>query len=198
MSTLPGIQRRQVPYDVAMSGDADVVLSGLDPVDVALVHALNSGETDAEAPFDLRGLALEVGTTLVLLEAVEQAGLLLPHHVDADGVSRYSAADAAAVRAGLTLLSVGLPLTELLRIAGVVDRAVKTITDEAIDVFLRFVRDPVLGDVDSETDAAGRLVQAYEQMLPATERLVAHHLRRRLVAGALERIDADERHSDGE
>jgi hypothetical protein len=37
--------------------------------------------------------------------------------------------------------------------------------------------------------AAGeRLVTAYERMLPATERLVAHHLRRRLIIAALERL----------
>jgi DNA-binding transcriptional MerR regulator len=127
----------------------------------------------------------------VLLESVERAGLLLPHHVDDAGVSRYSQADAAAVDAGLTLLDAGLPLSELLSIASLTDAAVRGIAEEAVEVFLRFVRDPVLGADDGEDEAGARLVTAYERMLPATERLVAHHLRRRLVAAALARLSQD-------
>jgi DNA-binding transcriptional MerR regulator len=162
--------------------------AGLDAPDAALAGAMAD---DEHAPYDLEALAAEVGATPALLEAVERAGLLLPHHVDADGTPRYSAADAQAVRSGLTLLDAGLPLGELLDIARRTDAAVGAIAEPAVEAFLNFVRDPVRGTAGSDDEAAERLVTAYQRMLPATEHLVAHHLRRRLLATAATRL-ADE------
>ena len=157
----------------------------LDGPDAALARAVTD---DREAPHDLRALAAVVGAPPALLEAVSRAGLLLPHHVDDRGTPRYSAADADAVRAGLELLDAGLPLAELLELAGPTDEAVAVIADRAIEAFLRFIRDPVLGTAPDEEEAGRRLVAAYERMLPAVERVVAHHLRRRLVAAAMSRL----------
>jgi DNA-binding transcriptional MerR regulator len=160
----------------------------LDAPDAALAAAVVD---DGEAPFDLDGLVAEVGSTRTLLEAVERAGLLVPHHVDEDGVARYSAADAAAIRAGLTLLDAGLPLGELLDLARRTDEAIQGVAAHAVEAFLRFVRDPVRGGAGSDDEAGQRLVTAYERMLPATEHLVAHHLRRRLLVEAAERVAAE-------
>jgi DNA-binding transcriptional MerR regulator len=157
----------------------------LDAPDAALVAAVAD---DEHAPFDLAGLAEETGAGSSLLEALERAGLLVAHHHDPDGVARYSPADAAAVRAGLALLEAGLPLGELLDLARRADAAVSEVADHAVEAFLRFVRDPVRGTAGSDDEAADRLVTAYREMLPATERLVAHHLRRRLLATATERV----------
>ena len=178
-----------------MSDDSNEVhpwATTLRPADAALAAAVEGPTDDLEAPFDLIGLAAEVGASVTLLESVARAGLLLPHHTDPAGVPRYSAADAEAVRAGLTLLDAGLPLAELLALAGPTDRAVAEIAEQAVDGFLRFVRDPVLGTSADDEAAAARLVTAYTRMLPATERLVAHHLRRRLLLTAMARLaDAD-------
>jgi DNA-binding transcriptional MerR regulator len=173
----------------------DTDREALAPADAALAAAVSAPADDLDAPFDLAGLAQEVGASVALLASVARAGLLLPHHVDDAGVARYSAADADAVRAGLTLLDAGLPLAELLALAGPTDAAVRDVADRAVDAFLRFVRDPVLGTLGDDTEAAARLITAYEQMLPATERLVAHHLRRRLILAAMERLA--ERDGDG-
>jgi DNA-binding transcriptional MerR regulator len=162
--------------------------AALDPADAALARALDPAPDDLEATLDLEGLALVAGTDVTLLASVARAGLLLPHHVDETGTARYSAADVEAVRAGLALLDAGLPLAELLALAGPTDAAVRAIAEQAVDAFLRFVRDPVLGTITDEDEAGRRLVTAYQHMLPATERLVAHHLRRRLILAALERL----------
>lgn len=171
------------------------------PVDGALSRpdaALAAAVTDDEdAPFDLDGLAAEVGATSALLGSIARAGLLLPHHVDASGVARYSRADAEAVRGGLALVEAGLPLGELLDLGRRTDAAVREIADHAVDAFLRFVRDPVRGTVADETEASERLVTAYRVMLPATERLVAHHTRRRLLAAAAERVAREVEGPDG-
>jgi hypothetical protein len=167
---------------------ADARRAALDPADEALAAAVSAPADDRDAPFDLTGLAAEVGASVTLLESVARSGLLLPHHVDADAVARYSLADAEAVRAGLALLEAGLPLSELLALAGPTDAAVRDVAERAVEAFLRFVRDPVLGTLGDDAAAGERLVTAYERMLPATERLVAHHLRRRLIIAALERL----------
>jgi DNA-binding transcriptional MerR regulator len=160
----------------------------LDAADAALASAVRTPTDDLTAPYDLAALAERVGASTTLLTSVARAGLLLPHHVADDGTARYSDADVAAVQAGLTLLEAGLPLSELLALAGPTDAAVRDIAERAVEAFLRFVRDPVLVTSDDEQVAAERLVTAYERMLPATEQLVAHHLRRRLILAALERL----------
>jgi DNA-binding transcriptional MerR regulator len=174
-----------MPEPTPVEDPAEPPVDGLDAADAALVAAVAD---DGWAPFDLDGLAAEVGSTVTLLEAVERAGLLVPHHVDGEGVARYSAADAQAVRAGLRLLDAGLPLGELLDLARRTDDAIRDVASHAVEAFLRFVRDPVLGAAATDDEAGRRLVTAYETMLPATEQLVAHHLRRRLLVAAAERV----------
>lgn len=154
-----------------------------------LVQAVSDGD---DAVYDLAALAQLVGTTTTLLSALERAGLLLAHETATDGSARYTAADADAVRAGLTLLDAGLPLAELLTIARHTDEAIQSIASHAVDAFIAFVRDGVHGTAATPTEAVTRLVTAYEQMLPATETLVAHHLRRRLINEALLRLSTDE------
>ncbi len=115
-------------------------------------------------------------------------------------MARFSRADAEAVRAGLALVDAGLPLGELLDLGRRTDVAVREVADHAVDAFLRFVRDPVRGTARDDAEATERLVTAYRVMLPATERLVAHHTRRRLLAAAAEQIAAqapDERRGRG-
>lgn len=163
--------------------------SPLRPADAALAAAVVGPPDDTEAPYDLSGLAGAIGTSITLLESVARAGLLIPHHTDPDGTPRYSAADMEAVRAGLALLDAGLPLAELLALAGPTDRAVSEIADLAVEAFPRFVRDPVLGQAPDDHTAASRLIAAYGQMLPATERVVANHFRRKLIHAAFERLN---------
>ncbi len=184
---------RDEPPEATTATSAVVGDPSLDAPDAALAAAVAD---DGSAPFDLDGLAVEVGATRTLLDALERAGLLLPHHVDADGVARYSSADARAIRAGMTLLDAGLPLGELLELARRTDAAVGDIATPAVDAFLRFVRDPVRGTAGSDDEAAERLVTAYQRMLPATETLVAHHLRRRLLATAASRVADGPGHTD--
>jgi len=175
---------------------SDVPDTSLDAPDAALAAAAAEDEV---APYDLEGLLAATGATEALLAAVERTGLLAPHHIDEGGTPRYSDADVAAVRAGMTLLDAGLPLGELLDLARRTDLAIQQIADHAIEAFLRFVRDPVRGTASSDEEAADRLVTAYEEMLPATERLVAHHLRRRLLTRAAERVAVElrEERADG-
>jgi DNA-binding transcriptional MerR regulator len=158
----------------------------VDPADAALAEALASPPDDTIAELDAGALAEAAGVSQALLDAVIASGILPPHHVDDTGVARYSQADVSAVRAGRSLLDAGLPLAELLALAESAGGAIGEIAEAAVDAFIAYVRDPLLAD--DEDAAAARLVHAYEAMLPATERIVAHHLRRRLVSSALARL----------
>jgi hypothetical protein len=163
----------------------------LDGPDAQLASVATAAPDDLDAPYDLAALAARVGADEALLVAVAEAGLLLPHHVDATGVARYSEADATAVRAGLELLDAGLPLGELLDLAGPTDAAMRDVAERAVEGFLRFIRDPAVGTLDDPDEAAARLVTAYERMLPASVTLIAHHFRRCLLAAAAQRLAPD-------
>jgi DNA-binding transcriptional MerR regulator len=165
--------------------------SPLPPSDAALAAALSQplpGEdADADAELlTLEQLAERSGLPASLLEAVEREGLLIPRTTGDD--RRYSAADAEALRAGLTLVEAGLPLDELFNLAREHTTAMRTIADHAVELFVRFVRDPIRSEASDEDEAAARLLTAFGHMLPATSTLVGHHFRRLLVNAAHERL----------
>lgn len=65
----------------------------------------------------------------------------------------------------------------------------REVAERAIDVFIRFVRDPIRAQSTSEDEASARLVEAFGAMLPATSKLVARHFEQVLLAVAQERIE---------
>jgi len=162
----------------------------LDPIDAALAAAVSAplpGE-DAEGTelMSREQLAAHTGVSETLLEAIARTGLLFS---DA-GETGYTSADADAVRAGLKLLEAGLPLSELLDLARRHDTAMTAIAEQAVDVFVRFVRDPLRASADDDS-AAERIVESFNAMLPATAALVAHHFRRRLLQIARARMERE-------
>lgn len=158
------------------------LLSGeLDPADEALVLALAEGGSEA-GTFSLEELAERTGVSPALLEAIEREGLLAPRVVD--GERAYSSSDEAVVRAGLELLGTGLPLSELLALARQHDEAMRASARSAVDMFVRFVRDPIRAEAASDDEAGAKLVSAFRRMLPATTQLVASHFERLLLAEA--------------
>jgi DNA-binding transcriptional MerR regulator len=163
----------------------------LDPIDAALAAAV-SGPLPGEDPeggklMTLEQLAAHTGVSETLLEAIARTGLLLS---DA-GERGYTSADADAVRAGLKLLEAGLPLSELLDLARRHDAAMTDIAEQAVDVFVRFVRDPLRASARADDSAAERIVDSFNTMLPATAALVAHHFRRRLLQIARARMERE-------
>lgn len=166
-----------------------LVAGDLDPADEALVSALAgsvAGEEEGAEWLTLDELARRTGVTPALLEAIGREGLLAPR-VRA-GVPTYSAADEQAIAAGLRLLEAGLPLSELLALARAQEDAMRDIAERAVDLFDRYVRHPLI-ERDPAPDAGRRLVEAFEDMFPATTSLVAHHFGRLLLEAALARVE---------
>lgn len=172
--------------------------AGIDTADAALLAVVRVAPDDLDAHYDLDGLASAAGVEPALLRAIARSGLLQPHHVDGTGTARYSAADLDAVRAGLQLLDAGLPLGELLELGSAADRALTSVAESSVEAFLSFVRDPALGSTDDDRAAGTMMVDAYQRMLPALQRLTSHHLRRRVIQIALQRLEEDPSNSGGD
>ncbi|MDX1510821.1 MAG: hypothetical protein R3249_05715 [Nitriliruptorales bacterium] len=154
-----------------MGNDEDLA-----PADAALLSAIGAGPglTLAEA-------AREAALPEPVLEALAREGVLVP------GPGGYQEADIEAARAGAVLLEAGLPLGDLLALARRFDEAMRPVAESAVDAFLTFVRDPAHGATESEQEAAARMLEAFNRMLPATSTIVGHRVRQLLIAAGLQR-----------
>ncbi|MFN2388292.1 MAG: MerR family transcriptional regulator [Actinomycetota bacterium] len=164
----------------------------LEPADERLVAALAgsaAGDGASRARLTLDELAQRTGVSVTLLEAIEREGLI--ESTGSGGHRFYTESDVKVLARGLELLEAGLPLSELLALAREHDYLMKEIAARAVDLFIRFVRDPLLAETASESEAAERLVQAFQKMLPATTDLVAHHFERVLLREAMARVDRE-------
>jgi DNA-binding transcriptional MerR regulator len=162
--------------------------SDLAPDERALVEALEGpapGPEGVERWLTLDELCDRTGVSPAVLEAIERAGVLVPSQVD--GSPRYTASDARAVASGLKLLEAGVPLEQILDLARAHQRAIESIAERAVDVFDAYVRRPL-----RDGEGAGgerRLVDAFNDMFPATTSLVAHQFGRLLLQAAQRRIE---------
>ena len=155
----------------------------LDPWDRALLDALHP-HTDL---LSLEELAARANLPPTLLDVVVREGFLKP--VNSDPNPMFDPRDVEPIKAGLSLVDEGLPLGELLDLARKMDAAMQPVVDEAIDLFVRFVRDSVEANAGSDEEASRRLVEAFTKMLPATGRMVDHHFRSLLLEGARQRLE---------
>jgi DNA-binding transcriptional MerR regulator len=156
----------------------------LDPADQALAAALTAAAPPAEpaGTYTRADAAARAGVPESLLEAMEREGLLAPD------AGSYTDDDLAVLRAGLELLDAGLPLAELLHLARRFDQAMRPVADEAVELFVRFVRDPIRASEPDAAVAATRMLDAFARMLPATSAVVGHHFRQVLLDAGRERL----------
>ncbi len=102
------------------------------------------------------------------------------------GEDRFSEADLAMARAGLSILSAGLPLPELLQLAVDHSRHVQHVSERAIELFDRHVRHAPVAAADPDA-----VTRAFRELLPQLTRLVALHFQRTLVTRALSRLEGN-------
>ncbi|MEE8600905.1 MerR family transcriptional regulator [Euzebya tangerina] len=177
-------------FTLAMIGR---VLAGeLDAGETALAAAIVAPPADVPAEMPAQMTLAELGERTEVapsvMQAVARQGILIAP--DQDGTT-YAPSDAEAVLAGKALLDTGVPISELLALAREHDAAIGGIADQAVDLFARFVRDPLRAQYDEE-EAATRMVEALQTMLPAATEIIAHTFRRRLLEAARHRIEADQ------
>jgi DNA-binding transcriptional MerR regulator len=166
-----------------------VVEGKLKPADADLATAVAAAqiESDEDEFLSLDEVAARSGVPSALLRAIERAGLALGRKID--GEERFTSADVALVRQGLRLLEAGLPINDLLALAGEYNVAARAVAERAVDMFDRHIRDPIRAGAADEAEAADKLVAAFRELLPAVTALVSHHFRRVLLAVAEEHIE---------
>ena len=122
-----------------------------------------------------------------LLRSLEASGLLRPLRAGDD--CYYTAADVRAVRMVLTLVGGGVPLEEFMRVARTQIEAAGTVAEGAVELFLRYVRQPLIeADLPPEQEAS-RLVSALKSMLQAANGLVSYSVERMMLNLVEERIE---------
>jgi DNA-binding transcriptional MerR regulator len=155
--------------------------------DLAAAVAAAMDRAGDEDLLTLEDFASASGVPASLIQAVEREGIRLSR--GPVGVERYSAGDIETVRAALTLLEFGLPLSELLSLARDTNEAMMGLAHRAVDLFDENVRKPIRDTAASDEEAAARLVEAFRSLLPAVTELVANHFRRVLLTVAEEHIE---------
>lgn len=154
--------------------------------DLAVAVAAARGEGGPEELLPLEGFAQRSGVPASLIQAVEREGIELGRRVD--GEMRYTSADIEMVRGALRLLEYGLPLGELLALARETNDAMVRLAGRAVELFDIHVRAPIRDTAGTPAEAAARLVEAFDTLLPAVTNLVANHFRRVVLAEAEERL----------
>ena len=123
-----------------------------------------------------------------LLRSLEASGLLRPLRAGRD--SFYTPADVRAVRMVLTLVGGGVPLEDFMRVARTQIDAAATVAEGAVELFLRYVRQPLLDSDLSPAQEADRLVSALKAMLQAANGLVSYNVERMMLNLVEQRIES--------
>ncbi|HUF60099.1 MAG TPA: MerR family transcriptional regulator [Actinomycetota bacterium] len=167
-----------------------VVDGELGLADAGLAAAVAAERVDAVDGelLSLDAFASASGVPASLIQAVEREGIRIG--TDVDGQTRYTPGDIELVRTALRLLEFGLPLGDLLSLAGDADRAMRGLADKAVELFDEHVRKPIRDTATDEDGASARMVDAFRELLPAVTLLVSHHFRRVLLEVAGEHIEA--------
>jgi DNA-binding transcriptional MerR regulator len=122
-----------------------------------------------------------------MLRSLEASGLLRPQG-DADHPT-YTSADVRAVRMLLTLIGGGVPMEEFMNAAKGQMDALGVAADAAVDMFLRYVRAPLLASGLPQKEEAERLVAAFRLLMQAVSELMTYNFQRRAVAALHDALD---------
>ncbi|MBV9255614.1 MAG: hypothetical protein JO054_15385 [Actinobacteria bacterium] len=94
------------------------------------------------------------------------------------GEPRFTSADVRAVKMLLSLIGGGVPMEEFMDVARVQLEANDAVAKGAVDLFLRYVREPLLTSHLSQKEEATRMVASFRLMLQAVSELIAYNFQR--------------------
>jgi DNA-binding transcriptional MerR regulator len=161
---------------------------GLADAGLAAAVAAERGEASDGELLSLDGFSSASGVPASLIQAVEREGIRIGHEVG--GETKYTLGDIELVRTALRLLEFGLPLGDLLALAGDADRSMRALADRAVELFDEHVRKPIRDTTPDPDAASARMVEAFRDLLPAVTLIVSHHFRRVLLEAAEEHIES--------
>lgn len=147
--------------------------------------AVLAGEQET---FTLMELAERTRVPPAMLRSFEASGVLRPYRSGEE--RRYTPADVRAVRMLLALVGGGVPIEEFMRVARVQLEAVDAVADGVVELFLRYVREPLVASGLSKREEAERLVASFRLTLHAVAELVGYNVRRTLLDALQQELDA--------
>lgn len=126
----------------------------------------------------LHDLAERSRVPMAVLRSLEGSGVIRPRR--SKGGSFYTGADVRAVRMLLTLLGVGLPMEEFMRLGRIQLATMEEVAAGAIELWTRYVREPLRQAGLAPAEQAERAEAAFNLLVQAATSLVAYSFERML------------------
>jgi DNA-binding transcriptional MerR regulator len=147
----------------------------------ATVEAATIGD---EEQFGLDELAERTGVPASVLRSFVASGVLRPRHTDGGrrpGRDVYTQADVNAMRALLSLIGTGVPMEEFMAVANVQLAAVEKVAEGTFDLFLRYLREPLLERGLPPRAEAERMAAGLRLLLQSVGTLVTYNFQRTIL-----------------
>jgi DNA-binding transcriptional MerR regulator len=141
---------------------------------------LGQGVLDREEKLSLTELADRARVPPAMLRSLEASGVLRPVK-GAGGEPIYTTSDVRAVRFLLSLVGSGVPMEEFMSVARVQLEAADAVVDGAVELFMRYVREPLNESGLPQRQEAERLVAAFRMLVQAASGLIAYNFERAML-----------------
>jgi DNA-binding transcriptional MerR regulator len=128
---------------------------------------------------DLHELADRTRVPLAVLRSLEGSGVVRPRKGGDEG-AYYTAADVRAVRMLLSLLGVGLPMEEFMRLATIQIAAMQQVAVGAVELYAKYVGEPLRASGLDPSEEEARSEAAFSLLVQAATSLVAYSFERTL------------------
>lgn len=127
---------------------------------------------------DLHELSDRTRVPLAVLRSLEGSGVVRPRRGDEGAY--YTAADVKAVRMLLSLLGVGLPMEEFMRLATIQLAAMQQVAAGAVELYSKYVGEPLRAAGLDKAEEEDRAEAAFTLLVQAATSLVAYSFERTL------------------
>jgi DNA-binding transcriptional MerR regulator len=151
--------------------------------------AVDAATDGDDEQFDLNELAERTGVPVAVLRSFVGSGLLRPRHVGAAGT--YTQADVHAMRALLALLGNGVPMEEFMAVANVQLEAVQQVAEGTFELFLKYLREPLLARGLPPPVEADRMAGGLRLLLQSVGTLVTYNFQRTILEVAQAYLEAN-------
>ena len=151
----------------------------------ATVDAATDGD---EEQFGMDELAERIGVPPAVLRSFVASGVLRPRH-STSGRDDFTQADVHAMRALLSLIGTGVPMEEFMAVANVQLSAVEQVAEGTFELFLRYLREPLLARNLPARAEAERMAGGLRLLLQSVGTLVTYNFQRTILEVAQRYVD---------
>ncbi|HEV7887201.1 MAG TPA: MerR family transcriptional regulator [Acidimicrobiales bacterium] len=152
------------------------------------VNPFIAGELADEERLTLADVAERTGMPVPMLRSLEASGVLRPVHTGSDAL--YTSADVRAVRMLLMLVGSGVPMEEFMSVADIQLEAADEVARSAVELFMRYIREPLLAAGLPQRQEAERMVASFRLLVKAASGLISYNFERTMLDTVQKEIEA--------